>query len=170
MRRIWLCLLVVLVALWLDVTTVMAVPVPAHSLSVNIPAQVTVREIFRLSVSLTELDFGTVDIFGTATADLTVKADTNCGRHVSLQVKGTDFVNNPNVIDITAVKQESKLVSGEGQVTTPVTMTENYQEFAKSTGNPNRYICLGVENQYTITVPAVVVGTYTSVFTITMTE
>lgn len=166
MKKISLCLLVI--ALW--VGTAYAVPAPVHSVSVNLPATVTVNEIFRLSVSPTEINFGAVDILNTASVNTTVKADTNCGRHISLQVKGTDFVNQPNVIDISAVKMENTLICGEGQVTTPLTMSEDYQTFAKSTGNPNKYLWLGINSRYTITVPAVVAGTYTSVFTVTMSE
>jgi len=170
MKKMWLCLAVMLV--W--VVTAFAVQ-PIHSVSVNINAQVTVREIFRLTVEPTEIDFGAVDI-ETVSGEVAVKTkgETNCGRHISLQIKGIDFTQPLgqvlNIIDIENVTMKNTLASGQGHIVSPLTLTEQYQEFAKSTGNPHGYIEVIVSSLYTIYVPAVDAGVYQSVFTITMSE
>ncbi len=148
-----------------------ALPVPiVHSVSTDILASVTVKEVFNLTITPTEIRFGTVAMGDTSTVEMTTTGESNIGRHFILEIKGTDFVNHPNIIKVSTVTMENTLVSGEGSVVKNITMDQNYQKFAESLGNPTKYIKLIIGSGYTIKVPETLSGTYTSLFTITMTE
>jgi len=169
MKKTWYWILL-LISSWLLIPFV---SYAKNNVSVTIPVTVEISEIFELTINPDYIDFEKLENGETSKEkNILVKAKSNCGKNICLQIKGENFINPQlQILEIENIEMRNKLIEGHGKVVDLPQLKENYQKFAQSKFGINQYVYSTVDTFYTLTIPEdSLAGIYKTILTITMTE
>ena len=140
----------------------------------TISIETTVNGIFELTVDPQTIDFGNLDPTETSdTKEVEIRGRSNYDNQVYIKQRGENLVSGTNQIVIESVAYEIYHLSGtQGQTPSGTQeLTDVYEQIYRSQGNSNNAVDVTLRSDYTLTISAeTLVGDYTSMFTITMTE